>query len=159
MQSFVLRFLTAYVSYLAGECLINATFPQGMDYKRAFWAVIRDTFNYEYYSSGRIAMMAIVSGLILLTDRIGPKRIPIVWLALIAAFSGGYYYILPYSVDYLDYSVGGYLGSILPEAIAAVFFFVLYFLALFFPFVLLAVIKLAGSPKFRQRFAFDSSKA
>jgi hypothetical protein len=146
------------VSYLAGERLLAATFPQDMDYNQAFLTTIRDTFNYEYYSFGRIGMMAIISGLLLLTDRMGPKRIPVVWLVLIAAFSGGYYYAMPFSLDYLDYSVGGYLASVLPGAIATVVFFVLYFLALFFPFVLLAVIKLAGSPKFRQQLAFGNSK-
>jgi len=159
LKSFALRFLIVFIVYLAGERLLAATFPQDMDYGLPFWTIIRDTFNYEYYSFGRIAVMAVISGLLLLTDRIGPKRIPVVWLALIAAFSGGYYYAMPFSLDYLDYSVGGYLGSILPEAIAAIFFFVLYFLALFSPIVLLAAIKLAGSPKFRRRFAFGGSKA
>lgn len=159
MRSFALRFLIAFASYLTGERLVAATFPQGMDYNQAFWTSIRDTFNYEYYSFDRIAVVAIISGLFLLTDRIGPKRIPVVWLALIAAFSGGYYYEMPFSLDYLDYSVGGYLDSVMPEAIAAIFFFVLYFLAMFFPFVLLAMIKLAGSPRYKRRLTFSDSKA
>ncbi|HKU55064.1 MAG TPA: hypothetical protein VJP60_06850 [Rhizomicrobium sp.] len=159
MKSLALRFLTAFVNYLAGERLIAALFPQGMDYRRAFWDVIRDTFNYEYYSFGRIAMMAGISGLILLTDRIGSKRIPVAWLALIAAFSGGYYYAVVFSLDNLADSVGAYLNSVLPEIIADIVGLVMYFLALFFPFVLLAAIKLAGSQKFRGRFAFGGSKA
>lgn len=160
MKSFALRFLTAFVSYLVGESLLAAMFPQGMDYGREFWGVIRDTFNYEYYSFDRIAEMAIISGLLLLTDRIGPKRIHVIWLALIAAFSGGYYYYaVVFSLDYLDNSVGGYLNSILPEILANIVGLALHFLALFFPFVLLAAIKLAGSPKFRGRFTFGGSKA
>ena len=159
MKSFALRFLTAFVSYLVGESLFAAMFPQGMDYGREFLDVIRDTFNYEYYSFDRIAEMAIISGLLLFTDRIGPKRIHVIWLALIAAFSGGYYYAVWFSLDYLDNSVGGYLNSILPEIFANIVGLALYFLALFFPFVLLAAIKLAGSPKFRGRFGFGGSKA
>ena len=158
MKSFILRFLTACVSYQTGESLTAATLPGHM-WNEPFWVVIGNTF--RYYSFGRFAFMAFMIGLLFLADRIGPKRIHIGWFTLIAAFCGGYCYAMG-ELGYLsDFENNMYLHlhPVLPEPIDIVVELSAFFLVAFFPFILLAIIKLAGLPRFRRRFAIGSSKA
>lgn len=103
MKDIIIRFVLAYFSYLLGERLFAATFPQGMDFGLSFWAVIKETFNYDYYDRQRIAWMAVVCALLIIADRTTSKK----WstpalLAIFAAFAGGYYYHLPYSFEFVD---------------------------------------------------------
>lgn len=160
MKSFILRFLTALISYQAGESLIGTVVPDEMG-PPSIGGVIDHTFNYQQYDFNRVAYMAFMCALLLLADRIGPKRSHIVWLALIAAFCGGYNYAISARdyLTFLDNEMPLYLKSVLPETIAFVVGGAVFFLAWFFPAVFLAVIKLASSPKFRARFALSGSKA
>ena len=122
--------------------------------------VINFTFNYHQYDLNRIAYVAFTCALLLLADQIGPKRCRIVWLALIAVFCGGYNYAIS-ARGYLaswDSDMTVYLPSVLPGTIAFVVGLVAIFLVWFFPAVLLAVIKLAGSPKLRARLAIGRSR-
>jgi hypothetical protein len=160
LKFLALRFLTACVSCLAGLNLAVIAVPGPMG-PTPFWDVIGEIFSHQYYSFDLMAVIAVMSSLLLLTDWIGPRRIHIAWLALIAAFCGGYYYTMGVWEYWaaLETGMDRYLNSVMPQAAASVVGFVMFGVAWFLPFVLLAVVKLAGSSKFRQRFAIGSSKA
>lgn len=159
MKSFILRFLTAWVSYQAGESLIAAMIPDPMG-PPSIRGIIDYTFNYQHYDSNRIGVLVFMSALLVLADRIGPKRIHIVWFVFLSAFCGGYNYVMGVwgYFDDIDNNMYLYLRSVSPKVIADIAG-TAFFLVWFFPAILLAIIKLAGSPKFRARFAFGGSKA
>jgi len=159
LKSFILRLLTACVSYQAGESLAGAVIPNDMG-PASVWGAIDATFNYQLYDSNRIGYVIFMGTLLLLADMIGPKRIHIAWFVLMAAFCGGYNYVMSarsYLNDF-DHNIIVYLQS-LPETISLIVGGAAVFLVWFFPPVLLAVIKLAGSPRFRGRFAIGGSKS
>lgn len=144
MKSFILIFLTAWLSYQLGESLTGAVVPDDMG-EASIRGIIDYTFNYRQYDLNRIGYMAFMSLLLLLADRIGPKRIPLAWFAVIAAFCGGYNYVVS-ARDYLnefDNNMAMYPQTVMPEIVANVLGIVAVFLVWFFPAVLLAVVKLA----------------
>lgn len=122
-------------------------------------AVVDYTFNYHHYDANRIGVLVFMSALLVLADQIGPKRIHIVWFVLLAAFCGGYTYVMAargYFNDF-DNNMYLYLHSVTSETIADIVGMA-FFLVWFFPAVLLAVIKLAGLPRSRQQSVKGSSK-
>jgi hypothetical protein len=159
VKSFIFRLLAAYVSCLAGFNVAVITVPGSMG-PAPFRDVIGEVFSYRFYSAELFGVIAVLSALLLLADWIGAKRIHIAWLVLIAVFSGGYFYAMSVQ-DYfgdLDRSITLYLRSVplgpLATAVGWIFFLIVWL----FPFVALAVIKLATSPKFRARLAVGSSR-
>ena len=147
MKSFIFRFLTAYVSCLAGFNLAVIAVPGSMG-PVPFWDVIGEIFSYRFYSVEFLGLITVLSGLLLLADWIGAKRIHIAWLALIATFCGGYYYAMgvrDYFGDF-DNGITLYLQSVplgpISDAVGMIFFLIVWL----FPAVMLAVIKLAFPP-------------
>lgn len=148
MKSFIFRFLTAYVSCIAGFNLAVITVPGSMG-PAPFWDVIGEIFSYRFYSAEYFGLIAVLCGLLLLADWIGAKRIHIGWLALIATFCGGYYYAMgarDYFGDF-DNGITSYLQSVPLGPAASAIGMILFLLVWLFPFVLLAVIKLAFPPR------------
>jgi hypothetical protein len=160
VKAFILRLEVTYVSCLAGFNVAMVTVPGPMG-PTPFWDGVSEILNKGFYSVELIPVVSILSGLLLLADWIGPKRIPIAWLALIAAFSGAYSYTMGIR-DYFgnfDNGLTLYLQSVPLWPIKDAVGVILYLLVFFFPAVVLAVIKLAGSPRFRGRFAIGASKS
>lgn len=159
MKSFILRFLASCISCLAGFTVAVIAVPGPMG-PALFRDVMGEVFSFQFYSVELIAGVAVMSGLLLLADWVGPKRIHIVWLALIAAFFGGYFYAMGVR-DYfgdVDNGITLYLQSFPQGPITNAVGMVVFLIVWLFPAVLLAVIKLAGSPAFRARVAVRGSK-
>jgi hypothetical protein len=125
-----------------------------------FRDVIGGVFSRQFYSVELFGLVAVMSALLLLADWIGPKRIPIVWLAVIAAFCGGYFYAMgarDYFGDF-DNGITLYLQSVPLGPIANTVGMIFFLIVWLFPVVLLAVIKLAGLSRSRQLSSKGSSK-
>lgn len=146
-RSLILRFLVAYVCCLAGLEVAFIAGPDPMG-PTPFWEKVGAVFSYSFYSRELFVAVFVASSLLLLADWIGPKRIHIAWLALIAAFFSGYFYTMgarDYFGDF-DSGIGLYLEPIplgpFRNPVGLTFFLIVWL----FPVVLLAAIKLAGLP-------------
>lgn len=147
MKSFILRFLTAFIGCMAGCFLAMISVPGDMG-PSPFREVIGAVFRYQNLG-GVAPIAAVMSGLLLLADWIGPKRIHIAWLALIAVFCGGYFFAMGIS-DYfgdVDNGITLYLESSPLEPVRNVVGMIMFLIVWLFPVVVLAVIKVADLPK------------
>src|SRR4051812_2327390 len=95
-----------------------------------FRDVIGEVFGHRFYFIELIGPIAVLTTLLLLVDWIGPKRIHIAWLALIAAFSSGYFYTMGVQDYFGDFDRGItlYLQSVplgpFADAVGLMFFLI-----------------------------------